>query len=484
MSMSDGTPQPSRNGTPLPDVEHLELAPTPTRTIMTQNNSAESPTPPSTPSLPTTLNFNFSKGSAPQKPAPKIASKLSNSVITIGDDENSDDDVEFRAVTHLEDGAIIGDSQKKIEEKKPLVIKPPAYSEPWLQRRLKMFKPGMVDEQPQDIDLSTIPDQIGNETISGGLQVPTKPLNKTMPTKAQKDELMQLDAPQQLKSEDDLARELLLQRAADPSASTTTNHQIIIPAALRSQPLTEQQVFAYDMAHLSDAPTLETYKRVPVEAFGMGILLGLGWKEGTDLHGQKMETVKEPAKRPDFLGIGAKEEAFLRIDAATGKKISRKEGLGALWNPLKKVDKITGEVISKDDVRSGRSTPRGRSGVSTPRNEGSRYSSPGYESSRDRRKGDDCDRRKDKYHGERYDSDRESKRKDREYASDRRRDREYDSDRERKRKDHDRQEREYDSDYERKRRREREKENGSRRLSQQPSPVSKRSQSPHSRRDR
>ena len=121
---------------------------------------------------------------------------------------------------------------------------------------------------------------------------------------------MQVDEPP--KTEDELARELLLRQAMDPNAGTSTVPKIVIPA--RTSPLTESDVYAYDMSQLSDAPTLETYERVPVEAFGMGILLGLGWKEGTDLKGEKMEKFKEPKKRPDFLGIGAKEEEFLRKD--------------------------------------------------------------------------------------------------------------------------------------------------------------------------
>ena len=439
---------------------------------MTQQTTTASPPPPPPP---TALNFRFSKkGSVPTNAAPKIPSKLSNSVIPIADDEESEDDLEFHAITHLEDGAIVGDAGKK-EEKKPLVIKPPeTHGEHWLQRRLQMFRPAIVDAPPDNIDLSAIPDTVGNEPINAGLQL-AKPRQVTENPSAE--EQMSVDEPQQVKSEDDLARELLLQRATDPSSTPApTRAPLIIPA--RQTPLTEDEIFAYDMAVLADAPTLETYERVPVEAFGMGILLGLGWKQGTDLHGRKMENVKERTKRPDFLGLGAKEAEFLRVDTATGKKISRREGLGALWNPLKKIDKVTGEVIV-EEVKSGRSTPRDKS----PRRDGSR----------DPRRDDDRDRRKDKY---RHDSDREAKRKDRAgYDSDRRRDREYDSDRERKRRDRGgddydesrrRRDREYDSDHERRRRRDLEGENGNRdshshRSSRQGSPAwrSSRGRSPH-----
>lgn len=424
---------------------------------MTQGPTANPEPEPS--SAPTTLNFSFSKGSALQKPSAKPPSKLSKSVITI-DDEDSDD-AGFVAVTHFENGTIVGERKKK-EEKGPLVIKPPeTHGEHWLQRRMNMFRPDIADAAPEGVDVSNVPDIIGNDEVEGGLRLPQQPIKQTLPS----EQPIPVDEPE--KSEDELARELLLQRSADPSYNPTGQSLIIAPR----QPLTEAQVYALDVAHLSDVPTLETYARVPVEAFGKGILLGLGWKQGTDLRGHKIGKVQEQKKRPDNLGLGAKDEEFLRIDPTTGKKLSRREGLGAMWNPLKKIDSVTGETIEE-----------GRSRKSTPRREESRRSSPGHESSRERRRDDDPDRRRDKYRSdERRDSDREPRRGDRKHESDRRRDREYDSDRERKRKDrdeperrdrHHRRDREYDSDYERKRRR----ENGtSHRSSRAASPSRKRS---------
>ena len=439
---------------------------------MTQQ-STPTPSPSSTPPPSTGLKFSFSKSVAPQLKAP---SKLSNGITAFQAHDDSDSDDESRRpskVTHLENGAVVMENQVVKEEKKPLVIKPPeAHNEHWLQRRLKMFRPDMVDNKPTEtFDPSVVPDRIGDGEIKSGLQITKR---SASPEEAPEDEPtsteMQVDEPP--KSEDDLARELLLAQAADPNYSGLPAQQkLVIPAR---EPLTEEDVYAYDMAHLSDAPTLEAYERVPVEAFGMGILLGLGWKEGTDLKGQKMEKIKEPKKRPDFLGIGAKEEAFLRVDEK-GRKLSRKDGLGGSWNPLKKIDKVTGEVIVEEEKGSSRRTsPKDRSGVSTPRKEGSRYGTPsggrsGYDSGkerdrdreRDRRRDDDRDRQRHKYRDDdrrdrRYDSDRESKRKDREYDSDRK----------------------YDSDYDRKRRRDRDGErstNGSHKGSRRASPTRSRS---------
>ena len=362
-------------------------------------------------------------------------------------------------MTHFENDAVVVENETIREEKKPLVIKPPAsHHEHWLQRRLKMFRPDMVDTKPPEtFDPSTVPDRIGDGEVKSGLQIIKRSPSPEEATDEQPSTTeMQVD--ELPKTEDDLARELLIAQAADPNyTGLPAQQKLVIPPR---EPLTEEDVYAYDMAHLSDAPTLEAYKRVPVEAFGMGILLGLGWKEGTDLNGKKMKRFKEPKKRPDFLGIGAKDEAFLRLDDK-GRTISRKDQLGGSWNPLKKVDKATGEVIV--EAKGSRiGSPKDQSGLSTPRKEGSRYGTPsgghsGYDSGRERDQDRDRDRRRDDDRSDRrYDSDRESKRKDRDYDSDRK----------------------YDSDYDRKRRRDRGGErsaNRSHRGSRRPSPTRSRS---------
>jgi hypothetical protein len=483
-------------GTPVAELEGLQLAskantPAPSSTMCdepTPRSPTQTPPPQtSSPSSSSTgLKFSFSKGAKPaSKPAP---SKLSNGITAFhAHDDSGSEDEQTSKVTHFENGTIVGEKTTIKEEKKPLVIKPPeTVNEHWLQRRLKMFRPDLIDHKPPEgVDLSSIPDRIDNTTDKVGLQItkkpsppPTSTSDETRPT-----EDMMVDAPP--KSDEELARELLLAQAADPYASTAP--KLVIPSR---EPMTESEVYAADIARLSDAPTLETYERVPVDAFGMGILLGLGWKEGTDLQGKKVEAFKEPKKRPDFLGIGAKEEEILRLNAK-GDKLSRKDALGGSWNPLKKIDKRTGEVVVEDARESRRSTPkdRDRSGVNTPRNDGSRYSTPsaGYNSGRERepdrdrrrdddrerergrRKDEDRDGRKSRYRDEgrnrddrRYDSDRESKRRDRDHKSDRKRyDRDYDSDRERKRPRDGHQ-----------------STNGSRRESRRASPVHSRSRSP------
>jgi G-patch domain len=409
------------------------------------------------------LKFSFVKRTVPTKP-----SKLANGVTAFYAHDSDEEEPTIQAVTHLEDGQVVGQTTAvTVTEKQPLVIKPPETArEHWLQRRMKLFRPDMVDNKPpENVDLSTIPDRIGDGPVKVGLQLAQKkPLQIT--ESEEFPEEMPVDEPP--KSDEELARELLLAQATDPTVQPPQPQIIITP---RLEPLSESEVYAHDIAQLSGAPTLETYKRVPVEAFGMGILLGLGWKQGTDLQGNTISSVKEPKKRPDFLGIGAKEEAFLRVDEK-GRKVSRKDGLGGQWNPLKKIDRRTGEVVPESRVATPKEQDRS-SGRSSPAWRGSGYVTPeGTSSDRDRRKS--YDRRLDL--DRRYDSDRERRREN----DDRKRDREYDSDYDRRRKDGGRREyeRRRETDDDRKRRKEGSTTSSSRRDSRRASPDRRRSVSP------
>ena len=396
---------------------------------------------------PAPLKFSFAKGAVSAKTAPSRNS--TTTVFAAQDNSDSEDDTKVSRITHLEEGAPVERTAK--EEKVPLVIKPPeSIKEHWLERRLKLYKPDAIENNgvPQDIDLSAIPDRIGDESVKAGLQIPQKLSSAT--TNTPEPEIQPI-IEESTKTEEELSRELLIREAMNPNGSISSAPKLVIPAR---EPLSEMDVYAHDMAHLSDAPTLETYERVPVEAFGMGILLGLGWKEGTDLHGQSLEKLKEPKKRPDFLGIGAKEEEFLRTDAK-GKKLSRKDGLGASWNPLKRVHKETGEVLIEDQSsRQSSVESKYRQSDSKSRN-GSRSGTPN--SGRDERRGRDDYSKKDRgrYQDRGHDRNRvEELRRDERYESTSRR---KESSAERSPRDSD-----YDSDRHRDRRRREEKSGGSR----------------------
>jgi hypothetical protein len=399
------------------------------------------------------LKFSFAKGGGvPAKPAPK-QKNTTTTIFAVHEHSDSEDETRVSRITHLDTETSIkeGGGVKK-EEKAPLVIKPPESSkEHWLERRLKLFRPDVMEKQAlPEIDLSAIPDRIGDQSVKAGLQLPQKPSSPSPMQNTPEAETPQV-TEESMKTDEELSREMLIREALNPNGSVSTAPKLIIPAR---EPLSETDVYAHDMAHLSDAPTLETYERVPVEAFGMGILLGLGWKEGTDLQGKSLEKVKEPKKRPDFLGIGAKEEEFLRTDAK-GNKLSRKDGLGASWNPLKRVHKETGEVLIEDSqssrqssveakYRKSASTSRHGSRMGTPSGRDHRYREDGRsgDSSTERGRRHDREHDRDRHRNRLEEVKRDGRqgsntpeqfpRKDQGYDSERSsRDRDYDSDRHR-----------------------------------------------------
>ena len=421
------------------------------------------------------LKFSFAKGGVLAKTAPKEST--TTTVFAAHENSDSEDETKVSKITHIDTEASVKEVVKK-EEKAPLVIKPPESSkEHWLERRLKLFRPDVIEKQPPpDIDLSMIPDRIGDESVKAGLQLPQKSSSPSTMQNTPDAETPQVVEEPSNKTEEEVSREMLIREAMNPNGSVSTVPKLVIPARV---PLSETDVYAHDMAHLSDAPTLETYERVPVEAFGMGILLGLGWKEGTDLQGKSLEKLKEPKKRPDFLGIGAKDEEFLRTDAK-GNKLSRKDGLGASWSPLKRVHKETGEVLIEVNQSSRQSSVEAkyRKSASTSRH-GSRVGTPSGRDDRyreERGRNGDSSAERGRRHDQEYDRDRHRNRlqevrrdgrqgsssreqspwKDQGYDSERSsRDRDYDSDRYR---DRDRKRREEKSGRNRGRSRSRERD--------------------------
>jgi len=175
----------------------------------------------------------------------------------------------------------------------------------------------------------------------------------------------------------------------------------------------------------------EDYENIPVEAFGLAMVRGMGWdpktKEGTAVH--------EPKVRPQLLGLGATpmDPTIRPTHAKHGQKKDRvaernaKTGRGYI---------ATGLLLKKE--REGSGTPNGSSRAVSPSSDGKR-----------RREGDD-ERDVKRERGER---DREEPR-----DRDRDRDRERGRDRDRARDGDRRREREYETEEQRARRKARERE--------------------------
>jgi len=160
---------------------------------------------------------------------------------------------------------------------------------------------------------------------------------------------------------------------------------------------------------------LDDYNRVPVAQFGLALLRGMGWKEGTAASrkpGKGLVQPYLPEARPALLGIGAKEQEV--FDDGSNKKTSKRPE--RRYVPVVKQDREgrsssgRGESSRDDRARS----PRRDNGSTSVSRRSSRSRSPG------RRRDDYDDRRRDSSRRESSYDDRrrESSRRD----DDRRRD--------------------------------------------------------------
>ena len=199
------------------------------------------------------------------------------------------------------------------------------------------------------------------------------------------------------KTEDELAMDALLGKQS---------------SAVRTIPANEDDVYHDDMEQVPEAPDQAAYAAMPVDDFGKALLAGMGWKEGQAVgrrnRGKAEQKPRDVQRRPEQLGLGAKEDALLRAESGADRK-ARMKGTNNIFTPVVPRNKTSGEIF-KDE-------PRARGGQ---REVELRDGKKGKEDSRqgererrrddwDRRRGDDRD---SKYHNlDRRRDDRERRRK-------------------------------------------------------------------------
>ena len=198
-------------------------------------------------------------------------------------------------------------------------------------------------------------------------------------------------------------------------------------------PISEGDALQRDLDALPEESTGDDYRNVPIEAFGMAMLRGMGWNPKDDTN-TKIHT---PKARPGQLGLGATPMSEI-VPPSHDKKKQRREDKakrgGRGYN-------ASGLMIKRETNGS-----EGASGSVTPAGSGSsRRPSPEYESDANKRR-----RRDDDHDSSRGDSRRVE---DRDYRD---RDRGSDRDKERYR------DREVETEEERARRKAKERERESR----------------------
>ncbi|KAL4949329.1 DExH-box splicing factor binding site-domain-containing protein [Aspergillus filifer] len=139
-------------------------------------------------------------------------------------------------------------------------------------------------------------------------------------------------------------------------------------------PQNETRSFRADVAARPESATLDQYNAIPVEEFGAALLRGMGWKEGQSVgknYGKegpdtsRASTPHVPARRPGFLGIGAKDVSGGKAEVEFGawgkaamRKGSRKAGESkdgqnnteGVYMPVLMRNKKTGEMITEEEL--------------------------------------------------------------------------------------------------------------------------------------
>ncbi|OAV92197.1 hypothetical protein PTTG_03722 [Puccinia triticina 1-1 BBBD Race 1] len=229
-------------------------------------------------------------------------------------------------------------------------------------------------------------DKMNSKTIEGGLQPP--PTVKTVPKierlalesesaeSVESETVVPVTPAQPLTIEERAVKELLSQ------ANSGSTQQVKIEAIpMRNEgPLDtgpeeeggddsgdsgdETAQFRKDVSKRPDCSTLEDYERIPVGQFGLALLKGMGWKEGTAATKRGRVGLVEayvPQARPSLLGIGAKP-LVLDSDPSDNSKKSKPAKPERKYVPLlRKVVDHGGKPRSRSRSPSNRGKARLRS---------------------------------------------------------------------------------------------------------------------------
>ena len=132
----------------------------------------------------------------------------------------------------------------------------------------------------------------------------------------------------------------------------------------------EDDRFKADVASRPDVPTLNDYEATPVEDFALGLLRGMGWKDGGPIGKRTTQdtTTSKPRiveRRPALLGIGAKEvPTGVGGDelGAWGKGAKGKRKTDLTYNPVILKNSVTGEMLTEGELEEKRKKMAERDG--------------------------------------------------------------------------------------------------------------------------
>ncbi|EEH19158.1 hypothetical protein PABG_01477 [Paracoccidioides brasiliensis Pb03] len=192
------------------------------------------------------------------------------------------------------------------------------------------------------------------------------------------------EAPKKQLTQDEIALQALIRESRGDGEEAPRRSDLVIPGkrkerdddeygdyGVEGEQFDETKSFRADVASRPDPASLADYSAVPVEEFGAALLRGMGWKDGEPIGKGKYGSSNAkpngpglkpriPARRPGYLGIGAKElpgkdkggasssEVELGAWGKSSMRKGKKPGEG-LYTPVLMRNKKTGEMITQQE---------------------------------------------------------------------------------------------------------------------------------------
>lgn len=239
------------------------------------------------------------------------------------DDSDSEDDRAPREVALTgfdEKGAVATDRTPE----KPLLVIPKLEKEDWreqvrkrrhaaekrsgknllppeVQRQRKAEAQGLKGDEGKEVKaplqygLQTLAkEDAPKEDISGDVSSEQKEVQEARPQESE---------PHKPKTDDERALDALLGRSSGPKKDLVIEQDKMDKGDESDEyiPTDPRDIYKRQIAAAPEPSTLEDYERIPVEEFGAALLRGMGWD------GVKKEGKGDVKRRPNLLGLGAKE---------------------------------------------------------------------------------------------------------------------------------------------------------------------------------
>lgn len=337
----------------------------------------------------------------------------------------------------------------------PLVI-PSLPNRDWRQsssRRTPSYRPEARRQETTKDEEDKKPDRIGDEPQRSGLRFASKPepeqedvkpdmsmLPPPLPSNGHaastygedsKPDLTKIPDAKPMTLEEQALQALLAGDHSTESDAERAQRELVIQSE-RDREIgawSEEDALQRDLDALPEESTRDDYNTVPIEAFGMAMLRGMGWNPNDDSNTK----IHVPKARPGQLGLGATPMSEI-IPPSHDKKSKREDRAKRGGRGYNASGAMIKREIGGSDRGSATPTPAPTAAGS------SRRPSPDSadvdsDASKRRRRDDDYDsgssRRKERDDTDRYETEEERARRK---AKERARDREYETDEERARR--------------------------------------------------